>query len=67
MRRTHAARLLLLGALLAGLLGYGGPAGATFQSRNGRIAYSVGTIFPQDPPAPSQCSPSTPTAAAGAS
>jgi TolB protein len=54
MRRTHATRLLLLGALLAGLLGYGGPAGATFQGRNGRIAYSVGPIFPQDPPAPSQ-------------
>ena len=59
MRRLIApnkrlARLLLLGALLGGLLGYGGPAQATFPGRNGRIAYSVGPIFPQDPPAPSQ-------------
>ena len=47
-------RLLLLGALLGGLLGYGGPAQATFPGRNGRIAYSVGPIFPQEPVAPSQ-------------
>jgi dipeptidyl aminopeptidase/acylaminoacyl peptidase len=33
---------------------YGGPAQATFPGRNGRIAYSVGPIFPQEPPAPSQ-------------
>jgi Tol biopolymer transport system component len=44
------ARLLLLG----GQLGYGGPAQATFPGRNGRIAYSVGPTFPQEPPAPSQ-------------
>jgi TolB protein len=59
VRRLIAAnkrlvRLLLLGALLGGLLGYGGPAQATFTGRNGRIAYSVGPIFPQEPPAPSQ-------------
>jgi Tol biopolymer transport system component len=40
--------------LLGGLLGFGGPAQATFPGRNGRIAYSVGPIFPQEPPAPSQ-------------
>jgi Tol biopolymer transport system component len=50
----RAARLLLLAALLGGLLGFGGPAQATFPGRNGRIAYSVGPIFPQEPPAPSQ-------------
>jgi hypothetical protein len=33
---------------------YGGPAQATFPGRNGRIAYSVGPISPQEPPAPSQ-------------
>ena len=33
---------------------YGAPAQATFPGRNGRIAYSVGPIFPQEPPAPSQ-------------
>jgi Tol biopolymer transport system component len=36
-----------------GLLGYGGPAQATFAGPNGRIAYSVDPIFPQEPVAPS--------------
>ena len=31
-----------------------GPLEATFPGRNGRIAYSVGPLFPQEPPAPSQ-------------
>jgi TolB protein len=52
MRRTAVARLLLVGALLGGLLALGGPAQATFPGRNGRIAYSVGALLPQEQPPP---------------
>ena len=56
MRRTTLARLAVVAALFGGMLTLGapGPAQATFPGRNGRIAYSVGPLFPQDPPAPSQ-------------
>jgi Tol biopolymer transport system component len=54
MRQITVARLLLIGALLGGLLGLGGPAQATFPGRNGRIAYSVGAVLPTEPPIPSQ-------------
>ena len=57
MRRTTVARLVVVAALLGGMLALGGPgpAQATFPGRNGRIAYSVGALVPQEqPPPPSQ-------------
>jgi len=56
MRRTGAARLLMVAALLGGMLALGGPgpAQATFPGTNGRIAYSLGEALPGGFPIPSQ-------------
>jgi TolB protein len=56
MRRATVARLAVVTALLGGLLALGGsgPAAATFAGRNGRIAYSVGALLPNEEPAHSQ-------------